>query len=72
MMPVKRFGLSKFLEATFIDNPSGAITPKLIVNKLSSFPDTGQVVYNRAQSAKCPLLKYINVKILQLIASGII
>ena len=47
MMPVKRVGLSKFLADTLIDNPSGLITPNLLVKRLSTFPDMGQVVYNR-------------------------
>ena len=72
MMPVQREGLSKFLADTFINNPSGFITPTVLVKKLSVFPDVGQVVYTRSRSVKCPPMKYINVTVSQLIASGLI
>ena len=69
---VQREGLSKFRTDTFINNPSGVITPTVLVKKLSVFPDVRHVVYNRSRSVKCPPMKYINVTVLQLIASGLI
>ena len=72
IMPVKRSGLSIFLSDTFINNLSGKITPDLLVQKLSSYPDVGKIIYNRPRSNKAPSLKFIIVTVLQLIASGLI
>ena len=72
IMPVKRVGLSKFLADTFINNPSGVITPVVLIKKLSKYHDVGKVVYNRSRSVKCPAHKFVNVTILQLIASGLV
>ena len=72
VMPVQREGLSNFLADTFINNPSVVITPNVLVKNLSVFPDVRQIVYNRSRSVKCPPMKYINVTVLQLIASGLI
>ena len=72
IMPVKRVGLSNFLADTFINNPSGVITPIVLIKKLLNYPDVGKVVYNRSRSVKCPATKYVNLTILQLIASGLV
>lgn len=71
-MPVKRVGLSNFLADTFINNPSGVITPVVLIQKLSNNLDVGKVVYNHSRSVKCPATKFVNVTILQLIASGLV
>ena len=71
-MLVQGEGLSKSLADTFINNPSGVITPTVLVKNLSVFPDVRQIVYNRSRSVKCLPMKYINVTVLQLIASGLI
>ena len=72
IVPVKRSGLSIFLSDTFINNVSSKITPDVLVQKLSSYPEVGKVIYNRPRSNKAPSLKFINVTVLQLIASGLI
>ena len=71
-MPVKRSGLSIFLLDTFINNISGKITPDVLEQKLSCYPEVGKVIYNWLRSNKAPSLKFINVTVLQLIVSGLI
>ena len=41
IMPVKRDGLSNFLADNFINNPSGVITPTVLLQKLSNYPSVG-------------------------------
>ena len=72
IMPVKRIGLSKFLADTFINNPTGALTPAMLIKKLSTYPSVGQVVYNRTRSDKCPPSKFMSATVLQLIDSGLV
>ena len=72
VMPVKRSGLSVFLLNTFINNLTGQITPEILVQKLFRYPEVGKKIYNRYQSNKAPVLKFINVTVLHLIANGLI
>ena len=71
-MPVERIRLSKFLADTFINNPTGVLTPDLLIKKLSTYPSVGQVIYNRNRSVKCPPTKFLSATVLQLIASGLV
>ena len=72
IMPVLRSGLSLFLADTFINHPSGSLTPQDLITKLNVYPDVGKVIYNRPRSIKAPAVKFVNVTVLQLIASGLI
>ena len=58
--------------ATFINNPSGLITPDILIQKITEYPYVGKNIYNRPQSVKSPPIKFVNVTVLQLIASGLI
>ena len=71
-MPVSRVGISQFLTDTFINNASGLLTPGNLIQKISVYPEVGKVIYKRPRSVKCPSNKYVNVTVLQLIASGLI
>ena len=71
-MPISRNGISKFLADTFINNPSGLLTPTLLIQKIIVYPEVGKVIYNRPRSVKCPPIKYVNATVLQIIASGLI
>lgn len=46
IMPVKRNELSQFLTDTFINNPTGEITPEKLVQKLMKSTDVGTKIYN--------------------------
>ena len=48
------------------------MTPETLITKISTYPEVEKLVYSRPMSNKCPPLKYVNVPILQLIASGLI
>ena len=71
-MPVSRAGVSHFLADTFINNPSGLITPQILIKNIILYPEVGKVIYDRPRSVKCPPIKFVNVTVLQLIASGLI
>ena len=72
IMPVLRSGLSLFLANTFINHPSGSLTPQDLIQKITVYPDVGKVIYNRPRTVKSPALKFVNITVLQLIASGLI
>ena len=57
------------LSDTFINNLSGLITPDILVEKLSGYPHMGKIMYIRHRSSKAPAMKFVNVTVLQLIAS---
>lgn len=69
-MYVSRMVLSQFLVDTFINNPSGLITPVILMQKIIVYPEVGKVIYNRFRSVKCPPIKYANVTVMQIIARG--
>ena len=71
-MPISRDGVSQFLTDTSINNPSGLITPQILIQKIIVYPKVGKVLYNRPRSVNHPLIKYIHITVLQLIASGLI
>ena len=71
-MPVSRAGVSQFPADTFVNNPSGLITPQILIQKIIVYPEVGKVIYNRPRNVKCPPIKYVHVIVLQLIASGLI
>ena len=72
IMPVSRAGFSQFLADTFINNPSGLITQQILIQKIILYPEVDKVIYDRPRSVKCPPIKFVNVTVLQLIASGLI
>ena len=72
IMPVSRAGVSQFLADTFINNPSGLITTDILIKKITEYPNVGKIIYNRPRSVKAPAIKFVNVTVLQLIASGLI
>ena len=72
IMPVLRSGLSLFLANVFINHPSGSLTPQELIQKITVYPDVGKVTYNRPCSVKSPAVYFVNVTVLQLIASGLI
>ena len=72
IMSVKRVGLSKFLADTFINNPTGEVTPAKLVQKLIKYPNVGKTIYNRDRSNKSPPAKFVNTTVLQLIASELV
>ena len=72
LMLVKKSGLSVFFADNCINNRSGEITPDLLVHKLIGYSDVGRLIYNRPRINKTPALKFINVTVLQLIASELI
>ena len=72
VMPVKRSVLSVFLSDTFINNLLGQIIPKILVQTLYVYPEVGKVVYNQPRSNKAPVLIFLSVTVLQLIASELI
>jgi len=72
IMPVLRSGLSLFLADTFINHPSGDIIPQDLIQKITVYPDVGRIIYNRPRSIKLPAVKFVNVTVLQLIASDLI
>ena len=72
IMPVLRSGISLFLANTFINHPSGSLTPQDLITKITVYPDVGKVIYNRPRSVKSPAVKFVNVTVLQLIASGLV
>lgn len=69
IMSVKRIGLSKILDDTFINNPSGIITPTVVIQKLATYPSVAQIMYNKTRSVKCHPSKFVNVTVIQCIAS---
>ena len=72
VMPISCVGLSLFLADVFINNPGGELTPDLLVKKLIDFKDVGLVVYGRPRSTKAPVIKFVSITILKLIASELI
>ena len=70
IMPVLRAGVSQFLADTFINNPSGLITTDILIQKITEYPEVGKIMYKRPRSVKSPAIKFVNVTVLQLIASG--
>ena len=72
IMPVLRAGVSQFLADTFINNPSGLITTDILIRKITEYPEVGKIIYRRPRSVKSPAVKFVNVTVLQLIASGLI
>ena len=69
--PVNRVGLTKFLCYTFIQNPVQDLTPARLVSQLRDYPDIGVVVFKR-KTKKSFDKPFLDVLVLQLIASGII
>ena len=72
VMPIIRKGLSQFLVDIFINNPGSALSPVLLVKKLTEYEDVGTVVYARPRSNIPPPAKFVSVTVLQLIASSLI
>ena len=72
IMPVFRAGVSQFLADTFINNPSGLIPTDILIRKITEYPEVGEIMYRRPRSVKSPAVKFVNVTVLQLIASGLI
>ena len=64
VMPIIRKGLSHFLADVFINNPGSALSPVLLVKKLTEYKDVGIVVYARTRSNKPPPAKFVSVTVL--------
>jgi len=70
--PVLRDGLVLFLVETFINNPTGRVTPGDLIKKLHDFEDVGKKVYARPRSSKPFSMISCEFTIFQLILSNII
>ena len=44
----------------------------MLIYKITDYPEVGKIMYNRPRSVKSPAIKFVNVTVLQLIASGLI
>ena len=73
VLPIKKKGLQDFLLDTFIVRPPSApIDANTLLTKLNSFPNVGDKIYARKKSTKAPDNKYLQITILQMIASKLI
>ena len=58
--------LSKLLTDTFISDLSGLITPIILIDKLSIYPDVGQLIYNIPRGLNPPALLVLTTIILHI------
>ena len=69
---IARIGVSRFLVDIFINNPSGHISPGMVVQRLTYCMDNFGTVYNHPRSKNPHSAKYMDIIILQMITSNII
>ena len=63
--------LSLFLADVFIINPGTNLSLTLLIQKLTKYHNVGTTVYCRPRSTKPPSTKFLQIIIIQLIASNI-
>ena len=71
MKQVRLNGLSQFLAEYFIQKPELNLIPKTIVQRLIKHKNVGKIVHGRRSVVKAPEVTFIEVTVLQLIASEI-
>ena len=73
-MPILRSGMSKFLLHYFMkeNNDAKLNTATNLIQDLPTFPEVGKIIYNRQHSHKPPSNTFLQMTIMQLLASKII
>lgn len=73
ILPLVKKGVQDFLIHTFITSPtSGGIKANDLISKLKTYPHVGKEAYGRKKSKLAPDTKFLQMTMLQLIASELI